>query len=100
MNSKLKNEHTDSFFQAVLELKSVDECYNLFEDLCTIAEIQAMSQRFYVAKLLSEGETYQKISDDTGASTATISRINKCLEYGADGYKTALKRIKDNNDIN
>lgn len=65
------------------------------EDICTVSEIQAMAQRFYVARLLDEGRTYQEISVATGASTATISRINKCLEYGADGYKTALGRLKD-----
>ena len=95
MNSKLKNEHTDNFYKAVLGLKDVDECYAFFEDICTISEIQAMTQRFHVAKLLSEGKTYQEISSLTGASTATISRINKCIEYGADGYKTALGRLKD-----
>ncbi|MBR6788470.1 MAG: hypothetical protein IKM44_01535 [Clostridia bacterium] len=97
MNSKLKNENTDCFYRAVLGLKSVEECYAFFEDICTISEIQAMTQRFYVARLLSAGKTYQEISSLTGASTATISRINKCIEYGADGYKTALGRL--DNDI-
>lgn len=96
MNEKLKNEHTDDFFAAVLGLRSPDECYNFFEDICTVAEIQAMAQRFHVARLLDAGRTYQEISALTGASTATISRINKCLEYGTDGYKTALRRLKNN----
>ena len=96
MNEKLKNEHTDSFYNAVLNLRSLEECYNFFEDICTVAEIQAMAQRFHVARLLEEGRTYQEISAATGASTATISRINKCLEYGTDGYKTALGRLKEN----
>lgn len=96
MNEKLKNEHTDDFYNAVLGLCSLDECYNFFEDICTVAEIQAMAQRFHVARLLDAGRTYQEISAATGASTATISRINKCLEYGTDGYKTALRRLKDN----
>lgn len=95
MNSKLKNEHTDCFYRAVLGLRNLDECYAFFEDICTVSEIQAMAQRFYVARFLDEGRTYQEISVATGASTATISRINKCLEYGADGYKTALGRLKD-----
>lgn len=95
MNRKLKNEHIDCFFGAVMQLKNIDECYDFFEDLCTVSEIQAMAQRFHVARLLSAGKTYQEISSETGASTATISRINKCLEYGTDGYKTALERLKN-----
>lgn len=95
MNRKLKNEHIDCFFGAVMQLKNVDECYDFFEDLCTVSEIQAMAQRFHVARLLSAGKTYQEISSETGASTATISRINKCLEYGTDGYKKALERLKN-----
>lgn len=90
------NEHTDNFFAAVLNLRSIGECYNFFDDICTVAELQAMAQRFHVARLLDEGRTYQEISLETGASTATISRINKCLEYGSDGYKTALGRLKNN----
>ena len=95
MNSKLKNEYTDLFFRAVLGLENVGECYDFFEDLCTVSELQAMAQRFHVARLLSEGKTYQEISSETGASTATISRINKCLEYGSDGYRTALEKLKN-----
>ena len=95
MNRKLKNEHIDCFFGAVMQLKNIDECYDFFEDLCTVSEIQAMAQRFHVARLLSAGKTYQEISSETGASTATISRINKCLEYGTDGYKKALERLKN-----
>ena len=95
MNRKLKNEYIDCFFNAVMNLKNIDECYDFFEDLCTVSEIQAMAQRFHVARLLSDGKTYQEISSETGASTATISRINKCLEYGTDGYKTALERLKN-----
>lgn len=97
MNSKLKNEHVDRFFDAVLTLKNKGECSNFFEDICTVAELQEMSQRLYVAVLLSEGKTYAEITKLTGASTATISRINKCLEYGADGYVTALARLKNDN---
>lgn len=90
MNEKLRNKHTDVFFDAVLGLRDKEECYAFFEDICTVSELQAMAQRLYVAQLLDKGMTYQEISAATGASTATISRINKCLEYGTDGYKTAL----------
>lgn len=98
MNSKLKNENTDYFFKAVLNLENIGECYDFFEDVCTVSELQAMAQRLHVARLLNRGKTYQEISAATGASTATISRINKCLEYGTDGYKTALERLKDADD--
>ncbi len=98
MNSKLKNENTDYFFKAVLALKDIEECYDFFEDVCTVSELHAMTQRMHVARLLSGGKTYQEISAATGASTATISRINKCLEYGTDGYRTALERLKNNAD--
>ncbi len=98
MNDKLKNEHTDYFYKAVLSLKTVEECYNFFEDVCTVAEIREMAQRLFVARLLDDGKTYQEISSKTGASTATISRINKCLEYGTDGYKTVLGRLKNNDN--
>lgn len=95
MNEKLRNKHTDVFFDAVLGLRDKEECYAFFEDICTVSELQAMAQRLYVAQLLDKGMTYQEISAATGASTATISRINKCLEYGTDGYKTALGRLKE-----
>ena len=98
MNEKLRNKHTDVFFDAVLGLRDKEECYAFFEDICTVSELQAMAQRLYVAQLLDKGMTYQEISAETGASTATISRINKCLEYGTDGYKTALKRLNDAHD--
>lgn len=95
MNEKLRNKHTDVFFDAVLGLRDKEECYAFFEDICTVSELQAMAQRLYVAQLLDKSMTYQEISAATGASTATISRINKCLEYGTDGYKTALGRLKE-----
>jgi TrpR-related protein YerC/YecD len=91
--SKFKSKETDLLFEAILSLKNGDECYRFFEDVCTVNELQAMSQRFYIAKLLSEGKTYQEIEAATGASTATISRINKCYRYGAEGYTTAISRI-------
>lgn len=95
MNEKLKNSHMDALMAGILSLESVDECYRFFEDLCTITELRAMAQRFQVSKMLDEGQIYSDIVKDTGASTATISRVNKCLIYGTDGYRTVLDRIKD-----
>ena len=95
MNSKLRDEHTDSLFDAILLLKNREECYNFFEDLCTIAEIKALAQRLEVAKMLREKKTYTDICDQTGASTATISRVNRCLVYGADGYNLVLDRLQE-----
>ena len=93
--TRFKSEETDRLFDAILKLKDQEECYRLFEDLCTIKEIHSMAQRFQVAYLLSEEKTYSEIEKITGASTATISRINKCLGYGADGYQLILKRMKE-----
>ncbi|QXM07426.1 TrpR-like protein YerC/YecD [Crassaminicella indica] len=93
--SKLKNEFTDELFEAILLLKNIEECYRFFEDICTIKEIQALSQRLKVAKLLREKKTYNEIEEITGASTATISRINRCLTYGADGYNLILDRLDE-----
>ncbi|GAB1475608.1 YerC/YecD family TrpR-related protein [Bacillota bacterium] len=92
--SKLKNHETDELFKAVLLLKTEEECYRFFEDICTIKELQAISQRFQVAQLLESKKTYSEIEAITNASTATISRVNRCLLYGADGYKLILKRMK------
>lgn len=92
--SILEREDVDELFDAVLKLKNREECYRFFEDLCTINEIHAIAQRMEVAKLLSEKKTYNEIEDITNASTATISRINKCLLYGAGGYKLVLERTK------
>ena len=82
----------DNFFDAILKLKSTDECRRFFEDVCTIKELEDISQRLEVAKLLSEGNNYQEVSKATGASTATISRVNKCLQYGKNGYQIVLKK--------
>lgn len=98
MNSKLKDEEMDNLFHAILSLKSVDECYDFFEDLCTIAELRAMVQRFQVARMLDEGRIYSDIVQETGASTATISRVNKCLVYGSDGYRKLLDRLKEDHE--
>lgn len=96
MNSKIKDGMTDKLFEAVLLLKNIDECYNFFEDICTISEIKALAQRLEVAKMLGDGKTYTEICEKTGASTATISRVNRCLNYGADGYKMVLDRLEQN----
>ena len=94
MNGKLKNDHMDALFQGILSLQNMEECYNFFEDLCTITELRAMAQRYQVAKMLDEGQIYSDIVKETGASTATISRVNKCLVYGTDGYRSVLDRPK------
>ena len=93
--SKFKNDDIDELFRAVLLLEEEEDCYRFFEDICTINEIKAISQRLQVAKLLSENRTYNEIESITKASTATISRINKCLVYGAEGYQRILARLKE-----
>jgi len=93
MKDKLKSKVVDELFDAVLTLKTRDECYDFFEDLCTINEILAMAQRIEVAKLLRQEMTYQDIAKETGASTATVSRVNRCLKYGNDGYELVLDRL-------
>ncbi len=96
--SILEGKDVDELFDAVLKLKNREECYRFFEDLCTINEIHAISQRMEVAKLLSEKKTYNEIEEITNASTATISRINKCLLYGAGGYRIVLDRLYKDKD--
>jgi TrpR-related protein YerC/YecD len=96
MNSKIKDDLTDNLFEAILLLKDANECYNFFEDICTISEIKALAQRLEVAKMLRGKKTYIEISEKTGASTATISRVNRCLNYGADGYTMILDRLQEN----
>ncbi|MPQ43494.1 YerC/YecD family TrpR-related protein [Clostridium tarantellae] len=93
--SKLKSQELDYFFKAVLELKDVEECYRFFEDVSTIVEIKALSQRLQVAKMLKEKKTYTEIAENTGASTATISRVNRCLNYGSEGYNLILNRLEE-----
>ena len=95
------NEQTDELFRAILTLGSMEECYRFFEDLCTVNEILSLSQRYEVATMLTEKKTYLEIADRTGASTATISRVNRSLNYGCDGYEKVFKRlgiIKDTAD--
>ena len=95
MRDKLKNEATDTLFKAILQLKDLDECYAFFEDLCTINELQSMAQRFEVAAMLKRDQTYLAIASKTGASTATISRVNRSLTYGNDGYDLVLGRLRE-----
>lgn len=97
MSLKFRDEHSDAFFNAVLAIGDIDECSDFFEDLCTIKELKSMIVRFQVARMLSEGKLYTDIVNQTGASTATISRVNRCLNYGSDGYKTILERLKKRN---
>jgi TrpR-related protein YerC/YecD len=90
---KLNDQTVEQLFEAILTLKSVDECYVFFDDLCTVNEIQSMSQRLEVARMLRLDQTYKQIEQETSASTATISRVKRCLNYGNDGYKLALDRL-------
>ncbi|MCL2634268.1 MAG: YerC/YecD family TrpR-related protein [Oscillospiraceae bacterium] len=96
MNKKLKDNNTDYLFKAILQLKNEKECYAFFEDLCTVQELKSISQRLYVAKLLNEKHVYNDIVEMTGASTATISRVNRSLQFGNDGYAIIFNRLKDN----
>ena len=92
--SKLMTEDTEAFFNAILSLNTPEECCRFFEDVATRGEVQAMAQRLQVAKLLAQGLKYADIAERTGASTATISRVSRCLSYGADGYKLVLERME------
>lgn len=94
MNKKIKTEAVDHLFDAILTLKNPEECYKFFEDVCTINELLSLSQRYEVAKMLREGRTYLEIAEKTGASTATISRVNRSLNYGSDGYDMVFSRLK------
>ena len=89
----IHNELTENFFKSILNLESVEECKRFFEDICTIKELQDMSQRLQVAFLLNEGKSYQEVLAKTGVSTTTISRVNKCLNYGSGGYKEAIDKF-------
>ncbi|MGP1588670.1 TrpR YerC/YecD [Oribacterium sp. oral taxon 102] len=93
MNSKLKTGEVEHLFDAMLTLRDKEDYYKFFEDLCTINELLSMAQRYEVAKMLREGHTYLDIAKSTGASTATISRVNRSLNYGADGYDIAFQRL-------
>lgn len=93
MSKQIRTEATDLLFDAILSLKDKAECYTFFEDICTINELMSLSQRFEVAKMLREQKTYLEIAEKTGASTATISRVNRSLNYGNDGYDMVFERI-------
>src|SRR5690606_13502289 len=92
---KLRGKQLDQLFDAILSLQNREECYRFFDDLATMSEVHALSQRLQVAKMLMEGHTYNNIEKETNASTATISRVRRCINFGSDGYKMVLERIKD-----
>lgn len=94
MNNKIKTSAVDFLFDAILSLKNKEECYVFFEDICTVNELLSLSQRFEVAKMLTEHKTYLEIAEKTGASTATISRVNRSLNYGNDGYAMVFSRLE------
>lgn len=93
MSKNIRTDAVDALFEAILALHDKEECYRFFEDVCTINELLSISQRFEVAKMLTEGRTYLDIAEKTGASTATISRVNRSLMYGKDGYEMVFERI-------
>lgn len=95
MESKIKSEEMDFLFESILQLKNIEECYKFFEDICTVNEINAIKQRLQVAKMLMDKRTYLDIANTTGASTATISRVNRSLTYGNGGYDIAFGRIEE-----
>lgn len=95
MNKKIKTDAVDQLFDAILCLNTREECYNFFEDLCTVNELLSLSQRFEVASMLRDEKTYLDIAKKTGASTATISRVNRSLNYGNDGYDMIFERMKE-----
>lgn len=94
MNSKIRDKNVDELLRAILSIQNIEECYNFFEDLCTATELKSISQRFIVAKMLHQHKVYSEIVAVTGASTATISRVNRSLTYGSDGYHTILSRME------
>ena len=93
MNKRIKTERSEEMYRAVLTLETVEECKKFFDDLCSVTELQAMEQRFQVAELLHQGMSYNEILERTGASSATISRVNRSLQYGAEGYATVFRRL-------
>lgn len=96
--NKIRGDQTDQLFKAILELETIEECYEFFDDLCTISEMQSLSQRLDVAQKLSMKKTYDTIQNDTGASTATISRVRRCVDYGSGGYNKILNRLYPKKD--
>ena len=95
MSKKIRTEAVDSLFEAILSLQDKEECYAFFEDVCTVNELLSLSQRFEVAKMLRDQKTYLDIAEKTGASTATISRVNRSLNYGNDGYDMVFSRMQN-----
>lgn len=94
MNNKMKDKYIDDLFDAILTLETPEECYDFFGDLCTVLELKSLSQRYQVAKMLTEHHVYSDIVSETGASTATISRVNRSINYGNDGYSIVFDRLK------
>jgi TrpR-related protein YerC/YecD len=90
---KLRGKSLDQLFQSILSLRDLEECYRFFDDLCTMGELQSLAQRLEVARMLMEGYTYHKIEEETGASTATISRVKRCINFGNDAYAMTLERV-------
>ncbi len=99
MSGKIENDNINFLFRAVLQLQDIDECYDFFEDLCTVQELKTLAQRIVVAKMLSEKSVYTDIVAATGASTATISRVNRSLQYGCDGYDKIFERLNSEDEL-
>ena len=95
MPNKRRDPVKDYLFEAILSLRTIEDCYNFFDDLCTIKEVDDMSKRMCVAKMLDDNTVYTEITEKTGLSTATISRINRCLKYGSEGYTEILRRLEE-----
>lgn len=95
MIEKIKNKSVDYLFKAIMTLENIEEFYRFFDDICTIAEIGEMSKRLQAARMLKDGIVYSEVSEKTGLSTATISRVNRCLKYGSDGYNIVLERLAE-----
>lgn len=93
MPNKIRDEKLDYLFRGILTLENLEDCYSFFEDLCTVSELQEMSRRMHAARMLKENYIYSEIAEQTGLSTATISRVNRCLKYGSDGYLSVLERL-------
>lgn len=91
--NKIKGDQTDQLFEAILSLESLEECYQFFDDLCTLSEVQSLAQRLDVALMLQKKKTYDSIQHETGASTATISRVRRCVDYGSGGYEKVFERL-------
>lgn len=99
MPLKRNDKNIEFLFNAVMKLENIDECYDFFEDLCTVQELRTLAQRIVVAKMLSEKSVYTDIVNETGASTATISRVNRSLQYGCDGYDRIFARLENKEDV-